>query len=307
VAQAKWHQPWAEPVRVRPALPAGEQQFLALEPAPIIAIAWHLPLTEPVRVPRALSAALQRAQIEPVYFAGAVPVGWHGPPPSLYRLQYQALAPDPLPRVSFSWFTPLAEPIRARPPVLVPAYEQQASTFDEDIIFLDRWFQWWSEPVRIRPALFASGQQVLALAPQPFPFLGGGGGWLKQPDNAPAPRPGKTGTPRQVEPAQAPPTFAEIIAAHQPAQLADVLGARFAAALPAPGHFVPGVAPPALDLYVAPARPVAPTPPPTISPAAIDDVQDRLDAMEALRVLDAEEQQRKAQMVALLLRIANIE
>src|ERR1700730_3129805 len=60
VTESRWHQPWSEPVRVRPALPAGEQQFLAFQPAPIIKVDWFASLSEPVRVKPGLPAQVQQ-------------------------------------------------------------------------------------------------------------------------------------------------------------------------------------------------------------------------------------------------------
>jgi hypothetical protein len=156
--------------------------------------------------------------------------------------------------------------------------------------------------------LTAASQQVLAFDPQPFPFLGGGGGWYL-PGSAEA-TPGrpdpqqrrtkKPGAPRQVEPAIAPPTFAETIAAQQPARLADVLGSAFTPQLAT-------LAPPALDLYT-PAFAVPAGKPPPISRAITDaaaDHVDAIDAMEALAALDMLEQQEREAVIAILLHLAN--
>jgi hypothetical protein len=354
VTEDRWHQPWSEPVRTR-WLPPAEQPALALQPAPGDPYGWFAPLAEPVRT-RFLGVAHQ-----------------------------QAFVSDPQPRVSFSWLNWLNEPVRIKSALL--AGEQQVAPFDEDIIWADRWFAWWSEPiVKAKPRLAEALQQYLAFAPPfsagaaqsewagpppslvrfqyqvearspwpdinigwylpltepvrikpallaalqsfevrydvlPLPFLGGGGGWYlpdptRPPDahgeperrNPRALRPGGR-APRQVEAKTEPPTFAETIAAQQPARLADVLGSAFAQRL---GQ----LAPPALDLYLPPASAVAasagkPAVPgsksPGIAPAVIDDIQDRLDAMEALRVLDALEQQRREELVMLLLHLANSE
>jgi hypothetical protein len=307
VTESRWHQPWSEPVpvkpalaaavqpfvapdplprvsfswwawlsepvRSRPALPVVEQHVVEFEPAPFVSFSWYLPLAEPVRT-RWFAAAEQQALASPTPFFGAVPSGWDGPPPALVRLQYQAQARPPWPDISIAWYLPLAE------------------------------------PVRVRPALPAASQQVLAFDPQPFPFLGGGGGWYL-PGSAEA-TPGKPdpqqrrtkkpGAPRQVEPAIAPPTFAETIAAQEPTRLADVLGSAFAPQLAA-------LAPPTLDLYTpAFAVPASAGKPPPISRAVTDaaaDHVDAIDAMEALQALDTLEQQEREAVIAILLHLAN--
>jgi hypothetical protein len=304
VTESRWHQPFSEPVRSRiapqlaVALIASGLAYVEAPPfaEKVTQDRWHQPWSEPVRT-RWLPPAQQRAVV-----------------------------PDPQPRVSFSWWNWLSEPVRTR---WLPAAEQQVSPFDEDVIWADRWFAWWSEPVvKARPRLAEASQQWLAFAPPfsagavqsewsgPAPSLvrfqyqafarppaapelltlAGGGGWYLPGEPAREPGVEKPGAPRQVEPAQRPPTFAEIIAAQQPARLADVLGARFAAALPT-------LTPPALDLWQPSLAPRASGgKPQPISTAALDDIQDRLDAMEALRALDETEQERKAEIVAMLMK-----
>jgi hypothetical protein len=306
VTEDRWHQPWSEPVRTR-ALAAPQRQALAPDPLPRVSFGWWVWLAEPVvkARPRLLEALQQHLAFAPPFNAGAVQSDWSGPPPSLVRLQYQAQARPPWPDINLGWLPPLAEPLRARPPVIIPAPEQQFQPFDEDIIFVDRWFAWWSEPVRVKPALGAASQQVLALDPQPFPFLGGGGGWyLPDPNGAPARRIKKPGAPRPVEPEVAPPSFADVLGSQQPAQLADLLGAAFAPLLAE-------LRPPVLDLWTPPFSAPGSSPGQAVPalarqartrPAVIDDIQDRLDAMAALRLLDEAEQERKTHIIAMLVK-----
>jgi hypothetical protein len=311
VTESRWHQPWSEPVvKSRPRLAEAHQQFLAWQPAPspFVATGWSNWLAEPVRTKPALPAGHQQV-LAPDPFP-KVSFSWFGWLPEPVRVrpalpvpEQHAFAFDPVPFVKIDWFAPFAEPVRARPAVLVPTPEQQFQPFDEDIIFVDRWFAWWSEPVRIKPALGAPHQQVLAFDPQPFPFLGGGGGWLKKPpgDEPARPKVRKPGSSRQVEPAVEPPTFADTIAAQQPARLADVLGSAFLPQLDS-------LASPALDLYAPPQRPAVPAPvvPRAVTDAAADHV-DALDAMEALHALDVLEQQEREAVIAMLLHFANSE
>src|ERR1051326_5030227 len=201
IAESKWHQPWAEPVRERVA----PRLALALMPSGLVCVGaapfaeavtearWHQPWSEPVRVR-----------------------------PRLPDGEQQFLALPPWPDVRIGWHAPLAGPVRTRPPVRIPAQEQQFQPFDEDIIFLDRWFAWWSQPVRVRPAPAAGPPPGRGVRPAPKNRAG----------------------PRQVEPKIEPPTFAQVLGSQQPARLADALGSAFARRL----H---DLRPPALDLWRA--------------------------------------------------------
>jgi hypothetical protein len=334
VTESRWHQPWSEPVvKSRPRLAEAHQQFLAWQPAPspFVATGWFNWLAEPVRTRPALPAG-HRPFLAPDPLP-RVSFGWWAAlsepvrvRPALPAPEQHVFAFDPVPFVKIDWFAPFSEPARVRPAVLVPAPEQQFQPFDEDIIFLDRWFAWWSDPVRIKPALGAGSQQVLAFDPQPFPFLGGGGGWYLpdptrrpgssdpseravtpvfdglrsavrdgSPENEPArPKVRKPGAPRKITPAATPPTFADTIGAQQPARLVDVLGSAFVPQIGQPQS-------PAVDLYVPPARPapvVRSIAPPIIDAAA--DHVDALDAMEALHALDVLEQQERAALIVAL-------
>jgi hypothetical protein len=322
VTEDRWHQAWSEPVvKARPRLAEAQQQFLAWQPAPspFVASGWYAPLSEPVRIKPALPASAQQfAAPDPQPRVSFSWFGWLPEPvrlkPRLPEGEHQFLALGPWPAISISWWRPLDEPTRVRPTILIAAPEQQVSPFDEDIVFVDRWFAWWSEPVRVRPALSPASQQVLAFDPQPFPLLGGGGGWYlpARGDFVPRVTPGepdptprkvkKPGAPRQVAPKAEPPTFAEVIGAQQPTRLADVLGSAFALQLAA-------LQPPALDLYQPPAGAAAPAPAP-ISRAAIDaaaDHVDAIDAAEALHALDELDRQEHEAVIAILLHLASSE
>jgi hypothetical protein len=270
-----WFEPLPEPVRIKSALPTGEQQFLAfVKAAPFAETVtedrWHQAWSEPVRVKPRLAEALQQAlAFAPPFSAGAVQSEWAGPPSSLVRFQYQAQARPPWPDIKLGWLRPLAE------------------------------------PVRVKPALGAGSQQVLAFGPQPLPFLGGGGGWYLPDPTRPPARNIRPSAPRQVAPKVEPPTFADVLGSRQPARLADVLGAAFAQT---PGHFVPEVAP-ALDLYVPSSFALRDSDdkPKPIAAAVIDDIEDRLDALAALRALDEMEREEHEALIAAVLRLANSE
>lgn len=371
VTEDRWHQAWSEPVRTR-WLPPAEQQPLAFQPGPADPYGWYAPLSEPVRIRAALPTPEQHVfEFEPAPF---VSFGWWAPLAEPVRTRLlatahrQACVPDPLPRVSFSWWNWLSEPVRIRP--ALPSGEQQVSPFDEEIVWADRWFAWWSEPVvkarprlveaaqqwlafpppfnagavqsewagpppslvrfqyqaqarppwpdiniafavawsepvRVRPALFAGSQQVLAFDPQPFPFLGGGGGWYLPDPTRPPSETGeprkvkKPGSPREVAPKVEPPTFAEVLDSQQPAKLADVFGANFAEQL---GR----VGPPALDLYVPPGTAADTVQKVSIPPARIDAIADEVDArdaMEALQALDELDRQEREFLISAVLSV----
>src|SRR6202030_2555788 len=175
------------------------------------------------------------------------------------------------------------------------------------------WAPPFTEPVRVKPGLIAALQPYeVSYDVQPYPFLGGGGGWYlpgfaeATPGKPAVARRAKAGAPREVALKVEPPSFAEVIGSQEPARLADVLGSAFA---PAPGHFVPGVAPPALDLYVPPPPAIAPAPQPlprAVLDAAADHV-DAIDASEALHALDMLERQEHEALIAILLHLASSE
>jgi hypothetical protein len=302
VTEDRWHQPWSEPVRTR-FMPPAHQQARAPDLLPPFAETvtegrWHQPFSEPVRRrPRLLEALHQNLAFAPPFSAGAVQSEWSGPAPSLVRFQYQAQARPPWPDINVAWLPPLAEPARIRPPVIIPAPEQQFQPFDEDIIFADRWFAWWSEPVRLKPALGTGNQHAPAFGPQPFPFVPGSGGWY-EPDE-PRPRVRKPGAPREITPKIAPPSFADVLGNQLPTRLADVFGSGFAKQLAE-------LRPPAPDLYMgepvpASARQAAP-------PGVIDAIADEIDARDAIEAVHALEQlehhEREALIAAVLAHFA---
>jgi hypothetical protein len=146
---------------------------------------------------------------------------------------------------------------------------------------------------------------------EPYPFLGGGGGWYlpgfaeATPGKPAVARRAKAGAPRQVEPKIEPPSFADVIGAQQPAPLADVLGSAFAPRLEQ-------LRPAVLDLYAPPASAVSasvgkPAAPPAAAIDAIADHVDALDATEALHALDELERQEHEALIAILLHLASSE
>jgi len=87
--------------------------------------------------------------------------------PAVRASAQQALAFNPQPVVSFSWFAPLSEPVRQRPrspAALYPSffYQPAPSPF-----VATGWFTPLSEPVRSKPALRTALQSFIAYVPNP--------------------------------------------------------------------------------------------------------------------------------------------
>lgn len=132
-----WFVPLSEPVRFKPALPVGEQQFLAWQPAPspFVATGWFEALSEPVRKKPGLTAAAQ---------------------------PFAAWQPAPSPFVATGWFEALSEPVRQRPrspATLFPSFFFQPSPSP---FAPTGWYMPLSEPVRFKSGLNAARQQFLA-------------------------------------------------------------------------------------------------------------------------------------------------
>jgi len=62
VAESKWHQPWSEPlIKIKVGLRTGSQQFLAMQPLlPLLNRWWLTQLSEPVRIKPAVLPGLQQ-------------------------------------------------------------------------------------------------------------------------------------------------------------------------------------------------------------------------------------------------------
>lgn len=139
----KWYQELSMPVRTRPGLRPGQQQFGSLpDPFPFVSFGWfqELPIP-PVRTRQGLRPGQQQ-------FAAA------------------DTAVIPVSRM-VPWFVPLSEPVRFRPG-LRPG-QQQFGAADPSVIPIGRMIPWFvplGEPVRTRPGLAASRQQFLAAPSQ---------------------------------------------------------------------------------------------------------------------------------------------
>ncbi len=135
-----WFSALSEPPRAPRRLNAGEQQFLAFAPLPLVSFSWFEGLAEPVRkLPRSPAA------MAPAFF----------------------FQPAPSPFVATGWFEALSEPVRFRPGL--PAYLQHVFSIDTSVIPLQELIEWFaalSEPVRFKSGLAAARQQFLAAPSQ---------------------------------------------------------------------------------------------------------------------------------------------
>lgn len=181
VTESRWHQPWSEPsVKTKAGLPAGEQQFLASQPNPIISIPWFNWLSEPVRTKLGIAASAQQflALTEAAPFPESISEDrfhqpWSEPvrqKVGIAATQHPFVAFDPFPFVSFSWFNPLSEPSRRA----TNAALQSTTAFTPFIAStasVDGWGTALSEiPPKPKPGLLPAQQQFLALAEAaPFP------------------------------------------------------------------------------------------------------------------------------------------
>ena len=142
-----WLTALSEPVRKRPRLPEGRQQFLAFNPQPFVSFGWMEPLTEPTRKKR-------------------------GTPPQVQP--FFAMQPAPSPFVATGWYAPLSTPVRVKPrspAALSPfAFWQPAPS----PFVATGWFAPMSEPLHAKAGLHAARQQFLAapsrLLPTPTSF-----------------------------------------------------------------------------------------------------------------------------------------
>jgi|SRR5882672_64929 len=134
ISPDKWFVALSEPVRFRPGLRAGLQQFAALsDPFPFVSFSWFEELSIPaLRSRRGLNAGQQ---------------------------QFEAYSPNPTTVTPFGWFIPLTEPTRFRRGL--KAGEIQFSAQDTQVIPINimAWDVPLAEPVRFRRGLRAPWQQ----------------------------------------------------------------------------------------------------------------------------------------------------
>jgi hypothetical protein len=78
VSEDKWHRPFEEPVRFKPALHPTLHQFLAQPPAIVVPFGWFGALTEPVRY-REFYRALNQWEFEQPNGGLNINMGWYRP------------------------------------------------------------------------------------------------------------------------------------------------------------------------------------------------------------------------------------
>lgn len=129
VSEAKWHQPWSEPVRFKPRLIAGANPALFQGPSqPVVSFSWAYPWTDPVRQKVGLRASLQQA------FTG-----------------------DTITNITFrnpTWFAPLSLPVRVKPGLRGGNQQYLVQAPTPPIVSFS-YFDWLSEPVRLPEGLKA--------------------------------------------------------------------------------------------------------------------------------------------------------
>ncbi len=190
---------WSEPVRQRPGLRPGNQQFLAYVPAKTQNLPlrsgevnfaeesqfskYSYPWSEPVRKKPGTPAYLQRfftGDTEPIptsrnmaWFANlSGPVREKiGLKPGLQQFFTGDPAAIPASR-GMAWFANFTEPVREK--VGTKAALQQAFTADWEFVpgtgeALDGWYVWYSEPVRALAGLKPYLQQYIAYHPRILP------------------------------------------------------------------------------------------------------------------------------------------
>ncbi len=175
VIALNWFAPLSEPVRKKPGVPVGQQQYLALGPLPQVSFSWFAGLAEPVRKKPGLAASLQ--QYLALNSLPQVSFSWFNNlsiPQKLQRIGFssvyqQTLAFNPQPVVSFGWFGNLSEPVRVRPSLKTGLQAFSFYVANPTTVTPFAWFANLSEPVRVKPGLKAPLQQFFTTDPTVIP------------------------------------------------------------------------------------------------------------------------------------------
>lgn len=171
---AKWFEPLSDPVRQKSGLRANYQQDQAetifVPSGEIVTLdKWYQPLNEPTRR-RGLLAAEQQyftiSQFPPAVFGTNPMVGFYSPPIIFKgRLIYQAYAAPVLEIITpDKWFEPFSEPVRVKPGLRI-YLNQTAPTLvlnPPTQIQVIGWYEPLSDPVRQKPGLRSSLQLTAA-------------------------------------------------------------------------------------------------------------------------------------------------
>lgn len=175
VTDIKWFSPLSEPVRIKPRLLEGKQQFFTINVIPLVSFAWFGGLSEPKRFkPRLLEGGQQFSAF--TWSPSTIKIDWFGSlsepkrfKPKLLEGQQQFFSFQPTPVVSFAWFAGLSEPKRFKKRLPEGEHQFLAFTWAPSVISV-RWFWWLSEPiVKEKRWLKPNRQQFLAAPPRLLP------------------------------------------------------------------------------------------------------------------------------------------
>ena len=141
----KWFGWLSDPVRLKPGLTARLQSFFAADTEPTVSFGWAYGLSDPVRIKLGLGAHLQQAlTIDPWLLTQPEAVlesKWHQGWPDFATRKTQ---PHPSQQQTLAfWPFPITG----------------------EVVTLDKWYQEFSQPVRVKLGLLASAQQFLAIDP----------------------------------------------------------------------------------------------------------------------------------------------
>jgi hypothetical protein len=175
----KWFVSWTDPVRFRPQLPAGEQQFLAYGSYnPVVNFSYYNWLTEPVRTRVAQqqqTIAIPATAAEVITYdkwgyARSEPARFKSFPTAEQQAFIGTTLSDKQLTDTFEsrWHQEWSKPVRIKP--ALPTGEQQTLAFVQtvgEVITADKWSYPWSEPVRKKQALPVTEQQPFTAPIQP--------------------------------------------------------------------------------------------------------------------------------------------
>lgn len=152
---------------------AGSVEFISADK-------WFDPFSEPVRFKPSLATGLHQFYASPDPLP-RVTFSWFGPLTYPIKLtlsglpatqqQFFTIHPAPSPFVAYGWRQWLSEPVRLKPGLSVtlqPAFTSDSRWILELPQFY-RWFNWLSEPVRFKQGLSVTLQQTLAYHPRILP------------------------------------------------------------------------------------------------------------------------------------------
>ena len=243
----QWMNQLYEPVRIKPGLAAGLQQFFTISPfagqAPGVLTDWFALLSEPVRVKSGLAAAAQQFFTISAYGMTQPETvtadrWWQPFSHTIWARQYltanqPATTTSPtsfifVEQVHVQWLVPLAEPVRKKPELLAANHQSYVETGITPVVSF-RWLGQFSEPVRVKPGLNKELQQAFTISPvaflQPAPV---NVGWYRPLEN-----------PVWLRTLQ---TAQQQVGVLTPVQQPEVVHIQWFASLSEPQHQKPGLA-----------------------------------------------------------------